>query len=210
MAGTDTSSAAMQWAMGELMNRPQAFNKLREEINEVVGPNRIVKESDVPNLPYLRAVIRETLRLHPSAPLIIRECAEDCKVNDSIVKAKTRVLVNVYAIMRDPESWTNPNEFIPERFLESSGEKIGEHQMEYKGQNFRYLPFGSGRRGCAGASLAMLVMHAAVGALVQCFDWKVKDGEEVDLNPGPGFASEMDTPLVCYPIPHLNLLKQLA
>ncbi|KAJ6741876.1 FLAVONOID 3'-MONOOXYGENASE-RELATED [Salix viminalis] len=164
-AGTDTSAAAMHWAMGELLNNPRAFKKLRDEINTVVGPDRLVKESDVPNLPYLKAVMRETLRLHPSAPLIIRECAEDCKVNGSDIKAKTRVLVNVYAVMRDPESWVNPDEFMPERFLESSDEKIGEHQMEYKGQNFRYLPFGSGRRGCPGATLAMMVMHAAVGGL---------------------------------------------
>ena len=123
--------------MGELINNPEAFRKLRDEINTVVGPDRLVKESDVPNLPYLKAVMRETLRLHPSAPLIIRECAEDCKVNSSVIKAKTRVLVNVYAVMRDPESWANPDEFMPERFLESSDEKIGEHQMEYKGQNFR-------------------------------------------------------------------------
>ncbi|KAK6244111.1 hypothetical protein QUC31_010520 [Theobroma cacao] len=204
MAGTDTSSAAMQWAMGKLINHPKAFQKLRNEINSVVGPNRLVKESDVPNLPYLRAVVRETLRLHPSAPLIIRECAEDCKVNGFIVKAKTRVLVNVFAVMRDPDSWTNPNEFEPERFLESSDERIGEHQMEFKGQNFRFLPFGSGRRGCPGASLAMLVMHAAVGSLVQCFDWKVKDGEKVDLGLGSGFASEMARPLVCYPIARFN------
>ncbi|KAL4273876.1 hypothetical protein GQ457_13G011450 [Hibiscus cannabinus] len=199
MAGTDTSSAAMQWAMGELMNKPKAFKKLRDEINSVVGPNRLVKESDIPNLPYLRAVIRETLRLHPSAPLIIRECGEECNVNGFMVKAKTRVLVNVYAVMRDPESWANPNEFDPERFLGGSGEKIGEHQMEFKGQNFRFLPFGSGRRGCPGASLAMLVMHAAVGSLVQCFDWEVKGGGKVDLSPGPGFATEMAHPLVCYP-----------
>ncbi|KAB1205678.1 Cytochrome P450 93A1 [Morella rubra] len=77
VAGTDTSSAAMQWAMGHLINNPQIFKKLREEINSVVGPNRLVKESDIPNLPYLRAVIKETLRLHPSGPLIIRECVED-------------------------------------------------------------------------------------------------------------------------------------
>jgi len=166
MAGTDTSSAAMQWAMGELMNNPQAFKKLRDEINSVVGPNRLVKESDMPNLPYLRAVIKETLRLHPSAPLIIRECAEDCTVNGSVVKAKTRVLVNVYTIMRDPDSWADPDEFVPERFLDSSEERVGEHQMEFKGQNFRYLPFGSGRRGCPGASLAMLVMHPAIGRLI--------------------------------------------
>ncbi|PKI42863.1 hypothetical protein CRG98_036661 [Punica granatum] len=204
MAGTDTSSAAMQWAMAELINRPQCFNKLRDEINSVVGPTRVVKESDVPNLPYLRAVIRETLRLHPSAPLIIRECAEDCLVDGSLVKGGSRVLVNVYAIMRDPELWTEPDEFIPERFLEGSEEKIGEHQMEFKGQNFRFLPFGSGRRGCPGASLAMLMMHATVGSLVQCFDWKVKDGDKVDLRQGSGFAAELAKPLICYPSIHIN------
>ncbi|GMJ10690.1 cytochrome P450, family 712, subfamily A, polypeptide 1 [Hibiscus trionum] len=204
MAGTDTSSSAMQWAMGELMNNPKAFKKLRDEINSVVGPNRLVKESDIPNLPYLRAVIRETLRLHPSAPLIIRECGEDCNVNGFSVKAKTRVLVNVYAVMRDSDSWAKPNEFDPERFLGGSDEKIGEHQMEFKGQNFRFLPFGSGRRGCPGASLAMLVMHAAVGSLVQCFDWEVKGGEGVDLSPGPGFATEMAHPLVCCPTVRFN------
>ncbi|XP_030526040.1 3,9-dihydroxypterocarpan 6A-monooxygenase [Rhodamnia argentea] len=207
MAGTDTSSAAMQWAMAELINLPEAFKKLRDEINSVVGPTRLVRESDIPNLPYLRAVIRETLRLHPSAPIIIRECREDCSVNSYLVEAKSRVLINVYAIMRDPEIWTNPDEFLPERFLESSGEKIGEHQMEFKGQNFRYLPFGSGRRGCAGASLAMQVMHPAIGSLVQCFDWKMMEGEEaVDLSHGPGFAAEMAKPLVCYPIVHANPL----
>lgn len=210
MAGTDTSSAAMQWAMGELINHPKAFRKLREEINAVVGTNRLVKESDIPNLPYLRAVIKETLRLHPSAPLIIRECAEDCIVNGYTVKSKSRVVINVYAIMRDPDSWTSPDEFIPERFLESSEEKIGEHPMEFKGQNFRYLPFGSGRRVCAGASFAMLVMHAAVGSLVQCFDWKLEDGEKVDLSQGPGFSSEMAKPLVCYPIKHADLLESLV
>nr|AXY97694.1 Cytochrome P450, family 712, subfamily A, polypeptide 1 [Populus tomentosa] len=205
-AGTDTSATAMQWAMGELINNPKAFKRLRDEINTVVGPNRLVKESDVPNLPYLKAVMRETLRLHPSAPLIIRECAEDCKVNGSVVKAKTRVLVNVYAVMRDPESWANPDEFMPERFLESSEEKIGElaGKLSLGDQNFRFLPFGSGRRGCPGASLAMMIMHAAVGALVQCFDWKIKDGKEVDLTLGPGFAAEMAHPLVCYPIKHMN------
>ncbi|KAJ8900100.1 hypothetical protein K2173_024216 [Erythroxylum novogranatense] len=206
-AGTDTSSAAMQWAMAELINKPETFQRLRDEINKVVGPNRLVKESDVPNLPYLRAVIRETLRLHPSAPLIIRECGEDCDVNGSFVKAKTRVLVNVYAIMRDPDIWNVPDEFIPDRFLESSGEKIGEHQMEYKGQNFRYLPFGSGRRGCPGASLAMMMMHPAVGALVQCFDWKFKEGEKVDLRQGPGFAAEMLHPIKCYPIKYMDPFK---
>lgn len=209
MAGTDTSSSAMQWAMAELINRPQCFNRLRDEVVSVVGCTRLVKESDIPNLPYLRAVIRETLRMHPSAPLIIRECGEDCAVNGSLVKGGSRVLVNVYAIMRDPDIWAQPDEFVPERFLDSSNERIGEHQMEFKGQNFRFLPFGSGRRGCPGASLAMLMMHATVGSLVQCFDWEVKDGAgKVDLRQGPGFAAEMAKPLVCYPTIHINPLEK--
>lgn len=208
MAGTDTSSSAMQWAMAELLNRPKTFQKLRSEIHSVVGTSRLVKDSDVPNLPYLRAVIRETLRLHPSAPLIIRECADDCMVDGFILKSKTRVLVNVFAIMRDPQIWSDPDEFLPERFLQMSEEKIGEHQMEFKGQNFRFLPFGSGRRGCPGASLAMVMMHSTVGSLVQCFDWKVKDSEKVNLEIGSGFAAEMATPLVCYPAIHVNPLAE--
>ncbi|KAL3715832.1 hypothetical protein ACJRO7_007565 [Eucalyptus globulus] len=205
MAGTDTTSVATQWAMAELINHPGAYKKLQDEINSVVGPTRLVRESDIPNLPYLRAVVKETLRLHSSAPIILRECGEDCSVNGYLVEAKTRVLINVYAIMRDPEMWTDPDEFAPERFLESSDEKIGEHQMEFKGQNFRYQPFGSGRRGCAGASLAMLVVHAAVGSLVQCFDWRMMEGQgAVDLSQGPGFTAEMAKPLVCYPVVHVD------
>jgi len=205
MAGTDTTSVATQWAMAELINRPETYKKLQDEINSVVGPTRLVRESDIPNLPYLRTVVKETLRLHPSAPIILRECGEDCSVNGYLVEAKTRVLINVYAIMRDPEMWTDPDEFAPERFLESSDEKIGEHQIEFKGQNFRYQPFGSGRRGCAGASLAMLVVHAAVGSLVQCFNWWMIEGEgAVDLSQGPGFAAEMAKPLVCYPVVHVD------
>ncbi|CAN0927694.1 3,9-dihydroxypterocarpan 6A-monooxygenase [Linum grandiflorum] len=202
-AGTDTSSSAMQWAMGELINHPKSFKKLRAEIDSVVGPTRLVKDSDVPNLPYLRAVIRETLRLHPSAPLIIRECAEDCLVNGFSVKSKTRVLVNVYAIMRDPKSWTNPDEFDPERFMEDSEERIGEHQMEYKA-------FGGGRRACPGAGHGLMVTHSTVGALVQCFDWRVKGGmEKVDIKLVTGYSGAMASPLVCYPVSRLDFSKIL-
>ncbi|KAJ6892469.1 hypothetical protein NC651_025617 [Populus alba x Populus x berolinensis] len=118
--------------------------------------------------------------------------------------AKTSVVTNVYAIMKDPNSWANPNEFMPEGFMESSEEKNGEHQIEFKAQNFRYLPFGNGRRGCPGASFAMLVTHATLVALVQCCGWKIKDGEKIDLHPGPGFSAEMARSLVCNPIKHMK------
>ncbi|CAN0927687.1 3,9-dihydroxypterocarpan 6A-monooxygenase [Linum grandiflorum] len=203
-AGTDTSSSAMQWAMGELINHPKSFKKLRAEIDSVVGPTRLVKDSDVPNLPYLRAVIRETLRLHPSAPLIIRECAEDCLVNGFSVKSKTRVLVNVYAIMRDPKSWTNPDEFDPERFMEDSEE------MDYKGRDCLFMPFGGGRRACPGAGHGLMVTHSTVGALVQCFDWRVKGGmEKVDIKLVTGYSGAMASPLVCYPVSRLDFSKIL-
>ncbi|KAK8609226.1 hypothetical protein V6N13_025532 [Hibiscus sabdariffa] len=119
------------------------------------------------------------------------------------------ILLEVY---RDPTaevkiSMKDIKSFLLDIFMAgSSDEKIGEQQMEFKGQNFRFLPFGSGRRGCPGASLAMLVMHAALGSLVQCFDWEVEGGEKVDLSPGPGFGSEMACPLVCYPTLRLNPL----
>ena len=97
---------------------------------EIIRPNGLVKESNMPNLPYLCPVIRETLRLHLSGPFIIRECAEGCMMNGSLVKAKSSVLINVYAIMQDPELWTNLDEFILERFLENSNEKISENQID--------------------------------------------------------------------------------
>ncbi|KAK9290347.1 hypothetical protein L1049_008514 [Liquidambar formosana] len=208
LAGTDTSSVAMQWAMAELINHPQAFKKLREEIDSIVGSNRLVKESDVPNLPYLRATVKETLRLHTPGPILFRECTNDCSINGyDFKKSKSLLVINSYAIMRDPNAWTDPDEFIPERFLVNSNstENLGQHHMEIKGQDFRHLPFGGGRRGCPGASLASTVMQATIGALVQCFDWKVKGGEKVDLKSGSGLlATAMAHPLLCYPITHFN------
>lgn len=207
LAGTDTQSVAIQWAMAELINRPRVFHKLRQEIESIVGSTRMVKESDVPNLPYLQAVVKETLRLHTSAPLIVRECIQDCNINGYDIKAKTRVLINAFAIMQDPNTWEDPTEFIPERFLVNSVEKIVDHVMEIKGQDFGYVPFGSGRRGCPGALLAYTVMQMTIGRLVQCFDWKVKDRKKVDMSVGPGFSAEMKTPFVCFTSIHFDPLE---
>ncbi|XP_038698047.1 cytochrome P450 705A12-like [Tripterygium wilfordii] len=187
-ASIDTTSAAIQWAMAELINSPSIFKKLREEINSVVGSNRLVKESDVPDLPYLQSVIKESLRLHPPSTFLRRECTKDCKINGYDVNAGSRIMINVYGIMRDPDSWNDPGKFMPERFMESNG------------QDFRYLPFGGGRRGCVGTKLSYLVMNATIGALVQCFDWQVKDGERVDIRVGAGFTGAMTVPMLCYPI----------
>ncbi|KAG6640858.1 hypothetical protein I3843_09G033400 [Carya illinoinensis] len=196
----DTSSAAIQWAMAELINHPQQFKKLREEIDRVVGSNRLVSESDVPNLPFLQAVVKEGLRLRSPTPIIHRECTKDCKITGFDVKANSKILINAYAIMRDPEHWNDPLEFMPERFLVDSNDEIGQRQIEMKSQDFHYLPFGGGRRGCIGGTHALLVSYVAVGALTQCFDWKVKGGDKVDIEVGSGFSGAMALPLACYPI----------
>ncbi|CAK8543309.1 unnamed protein product [Lathyrus sativus] len=208
LAGTDTSSVAMQWAMAEIINNPKILNKLRAEIKSVVGPMRLVRESDVPKMPYLQACIKEVLRLHPSAPFALRQSAQDCKINGYDIKAQTRTLINVYAIMRDPQSWVDPEEYIPERFLESGDEINGGNEYGNKidgGDDFRYIPFGFGRRGCPGSSLALRVIEVTIAALVQCFEWKIKGGDnKVDLEEGSSFSVGLKKPLVCYPVTCFN------
>ncbi|KAF7818983.1 3,9-dihydroxypterocarpan 6A-monooxygenase [Senna tora] len=201
LAGTDTSSVALQWAIAEIINHPEVLKKLRAEIDSIVGTSRLVTESDVPDLMYLQAVVKEVLRLHPPAPFALRQSAQDCNVNGYDVKGESRTLLNVYAIMRDPQAWVNPEEFIPERFLDeiNGGNGIGS-------QDFRYIPFGSGRRGCPGASLALSVIHITIAALIQCFDWKSKNGDKVDVEEGSGFSVGLAKPLVCYPMTRLNLV----
>lgn len=204
MAGTDTSSISVQWVLAELINHPKVFKKLRDEINSVVGTNRLVTYTDIPNLPYLQAVMRETLRLHPPSPVILRASIEDCQINGFDVKADTRMLVNCYTVHRDPNLWTDPLEFIPERFMVDG---LNMNSLQQHMENFNYFPFGSGRRGCPGAPLALTVVQSIIGALVQCFDWKGKDGEKVDMQEGSGFSMGMAKPLVCYPMTNINPFK---
>ncbi|XVF75854.1 hypothetical protein PTKIN_Ptkin13bG0220400 [Pterospermum kingtungense] len=200
-ASIDTSTAAIQWAMAELINHPEVFKKLREEIDSVVEFKRLVKESDVGNLPYLQAISKETLRLHTPVPIFHRECIKDCEINGYDLQVKDRILINAYAIMRHPEAWKDPDEYHPERFLDNAGENNGDQSlMENKDSEFCFLPFGGGRRGCVGSVHAYLVMHGVVGALVQSFDWKIKDGEKVDITVGSGYSGAMALPMECYPI----------
>lgn len=207
LAGTDTSSVALQWGMAEIINHPKVLRKLRAEMESVVGTRRLVKESDVPNLPYLQAVVKEVLRLHPPAPFVLRQCADDCTINHYDVKGHTRTLINVYAVMRDIEEWVNPEEFIPERFVNEINGGGASKSVSVMGQDFKYIPFGSGRRGCPGASLVLTVLHSTIAALIQCFDWKVKGGigNRVDVEEGSGFSVGLAKPLLCYPITRLNL-----
>ncbi|KAJ9158738.1 hypothetical protein P3X46_024295 [Hevea brasiliensis] len=199
-AGTDTSANTMQWIMAELINHPKVFSKLREEIESVVGTNRLVEESDIPNLHYLQAVVKETMRLHPLVPAIPRECREDCKIEGYDIPKETVVWINVYSIMRDPKLWNNPNEFCPERFLQEH-----ENQKEIKRQNFSFLPFGGGRRMCPGSHLAFSLINITIASMIQCFDWKaVGDGGKVNMEAKSGFSLCLAHPLLCFPVIHYH------
>ncbi|KAI3806502.1 hypothetical protein L1987_22409 [Smallanthus sonchifolius] len=151
IAGTDTSAITIEWALAELINHPNVMKKALEEIDQVVGKNRLLQESDIPNLPYLQAIDKESLRLHPTAPLIPRLSTKDCTVGGYHIPANTTTFINVCSVGRDPTHWESPLEFKPERFEGN--------QLDVRGQHFRLLPFGSGRRMCPGTSLGLLMLH---------------------------------------------------
>ncbi|XP_050384352.1 cytochrome P450 93A3-like [Argentina anserina] len=200
-AGTDTSAITTEWALAELINHPDIMSKARQEIDSIIGNNRLVKESDIANLPYLQAIVKETLRLHPTGPLIVRESTEPCAIGGYEIPAKTRLFVNVWAVNRDPGHWEKPLEFEPERFTRKEGN--GKSQLDVRGQNFHLLPFGSGRRGCPGTSLALQVVQTTLAAMIQCFEWKVPNGT-VDMEEGLGITLPRAHPLVCVPVARLN------
>ncbi|KAG0624183.1 hypothetical protein M758_3G229800 [Ceratodon purpureus] len=171
--GTDTSTVTMEWAMSELLRHPQCMKKLQAELDAMIGKDRLVRESDIPNLPYLQAVIKETFRLHPVGPLLVpHESTDDCEVAGYRIPAGTRLYVNIWAIGRNPNAWDRPLEFDPERFM--SGPDVN---IDIKGQDFRLLPFGSGRRGCPGIPLGMLIVQCTMATLIHAFDWSLPPGE---------------------------------
>ncbi|TKY53285.1 3,9-dihydroxypterocarpan 6A-monooxygenase [Spatholobus suberectus] len=201
-AGTETSATTIEWALAELINHPGVMVKARQEIDSVVGKNRLVEESDIPNLPYVQSIMKETMRLHPTGPLIVRQSTEDCNINGYDIPARTTVFVNVWAIGRDPNYWENPLEFQPERFLNEEGQS----PLDLKGQHFELLSFGVGRRSCPGASLALQIIPTTLAGMIQCFEWKVGEEEDgmVDMEEGPGMALPRAHPLLCVPLARLH------
>lgn len=205
--GTSTTAHSMQWLMAEMINHPEVFKKLREEIDSVVGRNRLVEDSDIPSLHYLQAVVKETLRLHPPASIITRLSREDCKFGGFDVPKGTLAVVNSHSVMRDPEVWDNPDEFYPERFLLAIPKEEADDKMGRKGQDLNFWSFGGGRRKCPGVNLAFSLINATVAAMVQCFDWKL-DGAEymarANMEVTSGVTMSMAHPLLCLPVVHFN------
>ncbi|KAI3760570.1 hypothetical protein L1987_50966 [Smallanthus sonchifolius] len=158
--------------------------------------NRLIQESDMPNLPYLQAIIKETLRLHPVTPVIQRLLTQDCTVGGYHIPANTATLINVWSLNRDPVHWESPLEFKPERFEGN--------QLDVRGQHFHLLPFGGGRRLCPGTSLSLLLVPTILGAMIQCFEWKTRNNGTVDMEDGFGLTIPRANPLVCVPVARLD------
>ncbi|XP_052141045.1 cytochrome P450 71A1-like isoform X2 [Oryza glaberrima] len=167
-AGTVTTTTAMEWAMAELITHREAMRKAQDEIREVVGVTGRVTEDHMDRLPYLKAMLKETLRLHPPNPLLVPHVPlADVEILDCTVPAHTRVFINAWTIGRDPTTWgEHAEKFMPERFLNNN--------LDYKGQDFELIPFGAGRRGCPGIRFVVPTIEMALASLLYYFDWEAR------------------------------------
>ncbi|KAL2241574.1 cytochrome P450 81D1-like [Sesamum indicum] len=198
IAGTDTSTVTIEWAMSLLLNHPQVLQKAKLELDSQVGHHRLVDEQDLPNLHYLRNIILETFRLFPAGPLVVpRESSADCRVGGYDIPRGTILLVNAWAIHRDPEVWSEPMSFKPERF---DGKEVETQKL---------MPFGMGRRACPGAGLGQRMVGLALASLIQCFEWERVGLEEVDLAEGVGLTMPKFKPLEAVCRPRQVMLKVL-
>ncbi|CAH2073594.1 unnamed protein product [Thlaspi arvense] len=202
-AGTDTSASTVDWAIAELIRHPDAMTRAQEELDSVVGRDRPINESDLSRLPYLQAVIKENFRLHPPTPLSLPHIAsESCEINGYHIPKGSTLLTNIWAIARDPEQWSDPLSFRPERFLQG-GEKSG---VDVKGSDFELIPFGAGRRICAGLSLGLRMIQLLTATLVHGFDWELAGGippEKLNMEETYGITLQRAVPLVVHPKPRL-------
>ncbi|KAK8300160.1 hypothetical protein V6Z12_D05G369300 [Gossypium hirsutum] len=197
-AGSETSATAVEWAMSEMIKNPRVMTKAQAEVRQVFEGKGNVNETGVHQLKYLKCVIKETLRLHPVVPLLIpRESSKNCVVNGFEIPAKTRVIVNAWAIGRDPNHWVEPEKFEPERFVNSS--------VDFMGTNFELIPFGAGRRICPGILFALPNVELPLAQLLFHFDWKFPGGmkqEDMDMTEKFGVSMKRENDLVLVPSPY--------
>uniref|UniRef100_A0A2P2PJ51 Cytochrome P450 81D11-like n=1 Tax=Rhizophora mucronata TaxID=61149 RepID=A0A2P2PJ51_RHIMU len=201
VAGTETSTSTLEWAMSLLLNHPETLQKVQKEIDNYVGHERLLDDTDLVKLPYLRCVIKETLRLYPPAPMLLPHSASEIStVGGYEIPQGTMLLVNAWAVHRDPKVWDEPHDFKPERFEAFAVEQEG----------FKFLPFGIGRRACPGSNMAMRMVSLALGSLIQCFQWeKVKLEEDMTISSlRPIFSKAKPLEALC--TPRQNLIKILS
>ncbi|NP_001296581.1 isoflavone 2'-hydroxylase [Cicer arietinum] len=194
LAGTDSSAVTLEWSMSNLLNHPEILKKVKDELDIHVGQDRLVDESDLPKLTYLKNVIYETLRLCTPAPLLLpHSTSDDCIIGGYKVPRDTIVLINAWAIHRDPKSWSEATSFKPERF-------------DKKGEIEKVIAFGMGRRVCPGEALALRTISMTLALLVQCFDWKRTSDDKIDMAERDGFVLTKLIPLkaMCKTRPVVN------
>ncbi|KAL3366140.1 hypothetical protein AABB24_011010 [Solanum stoloniferum] len=196
-AGTETSAATIIWALSEMMRRPNIMAKAQNEVRQVFKGNTTINEDDLDKLIYLKLVIKETLRLHPPSTLLPRECRKQTYINGYTIPPKTRVLINTWALGRDSESWDDPESFIPERFENS--------HVDYMGNYFEFIPFGSGRRICPGMQFGLTNVKHPLAQLLYHFDWVLPYGanpEDLDMIEKNGLSAAKHKDLCLIAIEH--------
>ncbi|MED6197246.1 hypothetical protein PIB30_054930 [Stylosanthes scabra] len=197
-AGSASNSAVIEWAMAELLKNPMTLKKAQEEVRRIVGQKSKVEESDINKMEYLKYVVKETIRLHPPAPLLVpRETSTNVKLEGYDIPAKTMVCVNVWGIQRDPEYWERAEEFIPERH-----EKM---KVRYNGQDSQFASFGFGRRGCPGMSFGIDSAEYLLANLLCCLNWEMVASPQsiIDMTHTHGILAFKRFPLHLKPIPFL-------
>jgi cytochrome P450 len=196
----DTITVTLEWVMAELLQHPDIMKCAQAELDNIVGTNRLVEESDLQNLPYLQAILKENYRIHPPVPLMIPHCStETSQVQGYNLPANTRVLVNLWAMGRDPNTWTNPLQFDPNRFMQH-------HDIDVQGRNFELLPFGTGKRACPGRPLADLLVQIALARLLQSFDYPIPkvEQEPIDMSSTFGLSLKKTNALCLVAHPRLE------
>ncbi|KAK8451261.1 hypothetical protein SEVIR_6G183100v4 [Setaria viridis] len=199
VAGSDTIAITVEWAMAELLRNPSIMAKVRMELDGVLGDKETVQEPDVASLPYLQAVVKEAMRLHPVAPILLpHQAVEDgVEIGGYMVPKGSTVIFNAWAIMRDPEVWERPEEFVPERFLDEAA------SVELRAKDFEFIPFGAGRRLCPGLPMAERVVPHIVASLLHGFDWRLPEGvsnEQLDLSEKFTTVNVLVVPLRAVPV----------
>ncbi|XP_047261562.1 cytochrome P450 82C3 [Capsicum annuum] len=198
LVASDTAAIHLNWVMATLLNHKDAMKKVQDELDTNVGRNRWVEESDIKDLVYFQAVVKETLRLYPPAPLLApHESVEDCIVQGYHIPKGTRLWVNTMKLHRDPKIWSNPDTFDPERFLTSQA------GVDVRGHHYEFIPFGSGRRSCPGITYATQVTHLAIAHLLQGFDFSTPSDEPLDMKEGLGMTMRKADPIEVFITPRL-------
>ena len=197
MGGIDTA-VIPEWAMSNLLNHPHVLKNVKAELDSQIGQQQLVDESHLSKLHYLKAIITKTQRLYPSSPLLLPHySSDDCTIGGYDVPRDTMVLVNAWAIHRDPKLWADAECFKPERF---------ENNVENEG--YKLMPFGLGRRACPGVGLAQRIMGFTLGSLIQCFEWERISEEKIDMAEGNGIIMPKVGPLeaMCKSRPIMNVV----